>query len=84
MIQRIYAGIQCTTCGVRFVLDDEEKTEKYREHLDWHFRQKRREKDETKVSRNRHWYYGVNVSTAKQRFLQIKWGFSGFKIFSTF
>ena len=47
---------------MRFVLEDEEKTEKYREHLDWHFRQNRRERDEMKVAKYRQWYYGVNVS----------------------
>lgn len=37
--------------------------EQYREHLDWHFRQNRREKDEMKVSKFRQWYYHLTVST---------------------
>lgn len=61
MIQRLYAGLQCTSCGQRFHLKDGEKTEEYRQHLDWHFRQNRKEKADTKVANCRKWYYGINV-----------------------
>ena len=61
-VQRLYAGVQCNSCGTRFLLDNEVKAEKYREHLDWHFRQNKLKKDDTKVSKCRKWYYGVSVS----------------------
>ncbi|XP_053398989.1 uncharacterized protein LOC123558235 [Mercenaria mercenaria] len=60
MIQRLYSGIQCTSCGERFMLKDGEKTEKYRQHLDWHFRQNRRGKTDMKLSSCRKWYYGID------------------------
>ncbi|KAL4230869.1 hypothetical protein ACF0H5_011243 [Mactra antiquata] len=60
MIQRLYSGIQCTSCGQRFATADGEKTEQYRQHLDWHFRQNRKGKDDTKVSQCRKWYYGID------------------------
>ncbi|KAL5012400.1 hypothetical protein ScPMuIL_010951 [Solemya velum] len=57
VIQRLYTGIQCQTCGMRFAMTN---TDKYREHLDWHFRQNRREKDELKITRFRRWYYEID------------------------
>ncbi|XP_067663698.1 uncharacterized protein [Haliotis asinina] len=57
VIQKIYHGIQCSSCGTRFRMED---TDLYREHLDWHFRQNKRGKDDTKVARNRNWYYKTN------------------------
>ncbi|KAK6172253.1 hypothetical protein SNE40_015955 [Patella caerulea] len=56
-IQRLYSGIQCSTCGTRFVMDD---TDRYREHLDWHFRQNKRGKDEFNMAKNRQWHYEIN------------------------
>ena len=73
MIQRLYSGIQCSSCGVRFRVAD---TEKYREHLDWHFRQNKREKEEVKVKKFRRWYYGMIVSiccvVATRNFTSVK------------
>jgi pre-mRNA cleavage complex 2 protein Pcf11 len=62
MIQRLYSGVQCTSCGERFTLKDGEKEAKYRQHLDWHFRQNRRGKTDMKLSSCRKWYYGIDVS----------------------
>ena len=59
VLQRLYTGIQCSSCGVRFMAAD---TEQYREHLDWHFRQNRKEKEEIKVAKFRRWYYAAAVS----------------------
>ena len=59
VIQRIYSGIQCSSCGLRFAPD---QVDRYREHLDWHFRQNRREKDGVKVAKYRRWYYSLGVS----------------------
>lgn len=42
VINAIYSGIQCSSCGIRFPL---EQTIKYSQHLDWHFRENRRERD---------------------------------------
>lgn len=42
IIHAIYSGIQCSSCGIRFPL---EQTIKYSQHLDWHFRENRRERD---------------------------------------
>ncbi|KAL3864346.1 hypothetical protein ACJMK2_006037 [Sinanodonta woodiana] len=57
VISQLYSGIQCSSCGLRFTLDD---TDKYREHLDWHFRQNKREKEEYKVKRSRNWFLGMH------------------------
>ncbi|KAL3871728.1 hypothetical protein ACJMK2_039711 [Sinanodonta woodiana] len=56
VISRLYSGIQCSSCGTRFTLDD---TDKYREHLDWHFRQNKRDKEEYKVIRCQKWFSGM-------------------------
>ncbi|CAG2250908.1 PCF11 [Mytilus edulis] len=57
VIQRMYSGIQCTSCGTRFMAS---QTTLYREHLDWHFRQNQREKKGAKISRYRSWFYELN------------------------
>jgi len=61
-MQRVYLGIQCPSCGVRF---STEAMDKYTEHLDWHFRKNRREKEEMRVAKFRRWYYDVVVSLIK-------------------
>lgn len=55
-IQQLYVGISCSSCGVRFKSD---AMDSYNEHLDWHFRQNRYEKEGMKVARYRRWYYDV-------------------------
>ena len=35
IIEQLYSGVQCQTCGVRF---SREKLPLYKSHLDWHFR----------------------------------------------
>jgi len=61
-IQQLYVGIGCSSCGLRF---KSETADKYTEHLDWHFRQNRREKEELKVAKNRQWYYDIVVCFAE-------------------
>ncbi|KAK6625832.1 hypothetical protein RUM43_006131 [Polyplax serrata] len=56
-INTLYSGIQCSSCGVRF---SPEETVKYSRHLDWHFRQNRREKDAARKGQSRKWYYDVS------------------------
>jgi len=57
-IQQLYTGVGCSSCGLRF---NSEAVDKYTEHLDWHFRQNQREKDEMKVAKCRQWYYDMVV-----------------------
>ncbi|XP_073993969.1 uncharacterized protein isoform X3 [Rhodnius prolixus] len=57
LVSRLYTGIQCSSCGVRF---SPEQTVKYSQHLDWHFRQNRRERVSSRVPQTRRWYYDVS------------------------
>ncbi|XP_017864639.1 PREDICTED: uncharacterized protein LOC108614933 [Drosophila arizonae] len=57
VIATLYLGMQCSSCGVRF---PPEQTIKYSQHLDWHFRQNRRERDSTRKPTSRRWYYDLN------------------------
>lgn len=54
IIDTLYSGIQCSSCGLRF---PPEQTIKYSQHLDWHFRQNRRERDSKRKANSRRWYY---------------------------
>lgn len=55
-IHVLFSGMQCSSCGVRF---PPEQTIKYSQHLDWHFRQNRRDRDSTRRAHSRRWYYNV-------------------------
>lgn len=55
VISSLYDGTQCSSCGLRF---PGEAAKIYREHLDWHFRKNRREKDGRRVA-HRQWFYTV-------------------------
>ncbi|XP_017069241.1 uncharacterized protein LOC108106576 isoform X2 [Drosophila eugracilis] len=57
VVATLYLGMQCSSCGVRF---PPEQTIKYSQHLDWHFRQNRRERDSTRKATSRRWYYDIN------------------------
>ncbi|KAF0306170.1 Pre-mRNA cleavage complex 2 protein Pcf11 [Amphibalanus amphitrite] len=54
IINLLYSGIQCASCGSRFL---PEQTVQYSNHLDWHFRQNRREKEGARRAQSRRWYY---------------------------
>lgn len=54
IVDTLYSGIQCSSCGLRF---PPEQTMKYSQHLDWHFRQNRRERDSQRRAHSRKWYY---------------------------
>ncbi|XP_007900906.1 pre-mRNA cleavage complex 2 protein Pcf11 isoform X1 [Callorhinchus milii] len=56
VINRLYTGIQCYSCGMRFT---ESQTDVYADHLDWHYRMNRMEKDITKKVTHRKWYYSL-------------------------
>lgn len=57
IVQQVYFGMQCSSCGVRF---PPEQTMKYSQHLDWHYRQNRRDKDSVRKAHSRKWFYDVN------------------------
>ena len=48
------SALQCKNCGVRY---SSTAMIPYSQHLDWHFRMKRREKDNAKKAKSREWYY---------------------------
>ncbi|CAL1540988.1 unnamed protein product [Lymnaea stagnalis] len=56
VIEQLHEGIQCHTCAARFTMSDHEK---YRAHLDWHFRQNKMEQEMVKVAKNRKWFYSI-------------------------
>ncbi|XP_067425044.1 pre-mRNA cleavage complex 2 protein Pcf11 isoform X1 [Emydura macquarii macquarii] len=56
VINRLYTGIQCYSCGMRFTTS---QTDVYADHLDWHYRQNRTEKDISRKVTHRRWYYSL-------------------------
>jgi hypothetical protein len=56
LVALLHSGNQCSSCGIRFT---PEQTMKHRQHLDWHFRQNRRQKD-TVNKQSRGWYLSVS------------------------
>ena len=61
-IQSLYSGIQCATCGNRFNQNESSgasSSNRYAKHLDWHFRQNKKEKDEVNKAHSRSWYYNL-------------------------
>uniref|UniRef100_A0A182K1H3 CID domain-containing protein n=1 Tax=Anopheles christyi TaxID=43041 RepID=A0A182K1H3_9DIPT len=57
VVHQLFSGMQCSSCGVRF---PPEQTMKYSQHLDWHFRQNRRDRDSARKAHSRKWYYDVS------------------------
>lgn len=55
-IELLFTGLQCASCGVRF---PSEQAVKYSQHLDWHFRQNRRERELARRAQSRPWFYKV-------------------------
>ena len=53
---------QCSTCGKRFLLTDEDRKKKA-SHLDWHFRTNQRLNDTMQRGQSRSWYVDELVST---------------------
>ncbi|KAL0993742.1 hypothetical protein UPYG_G00113040 [Umbra pygmaea] len=56
VVTKLYTGIQCYSCGMRFTAS---QTDVYADHLDWHYRQNRSEKDVSKKVTHRRWYYSL-------------------------
>ncbi|KAI8441176.1 hypothetical protein MSG28_009410 [Choristoneura fumiferana] len=56
LISKLYGGMQCSGCGARF---PPEHTVRYSQHLDWHFRQNRRERDSARRAHSRDWHYDL-------------------------
>ncbi|KAJ8720492.1 hypothetical protein PYW08_005957 [Mythimna loreyi] len=57
LVARLYGGMQCSGCGARF---PPEHTVRYSQHLDWHFRQNRRDRDSARRAHSRHWHYDLS------------------------
>ncbi|XP_014668946.1 PREDICTED: uncharacterized protein LOC106810179 [Priapulus caudatus] len=56
VVDILYVGVQCASCGMRFRAV---QNQQYAEHLDWHFRQNRKDKDLLKRATSRKWYYDL-------------------------
>lgn len=56
VIMGLHRGTQCSSCGLRF---READNAHYRQHLDWHFRMNRKEKEITAAHRS--WFITVDV-----------------------
>ncbi|KAM4620686.1 pre-mRNA cleavage complex 2 protein Pcf11 isoform 2-T2 [Polymixia lowei] len=54
VVTKLYTGIQCYSCGMRFTAS---QTDVYADHLDWHYRLNRSEKDISRKITHRRWYY---------------------------
>lgn len=54
LVAQLYGGTQCSGCSERF---PPEHTVRYSQHLDWHFRQNRRERDSARRAHSRPWHY---------------------------
>lgn len=62
-IKSLYLGQQCATCGNRFPPQQQNgggaTINRYARHLDWHFRQNKKEKLEANKAHSRAWYYSL-------------------------
>ncbi|XP_053644787.2 pre-mRNA cleavage complex 2 protein Pcf11 isoform X4 [Cherax quadricarinatus] len=56
LIECLYRGMQCSSCGLRY---PPEQTLQYSHHLDWHFRQNRRQQESTKKANTRRFYFST-------------------------
>ncbi|RNA00727.1 pre-mRNA cleavage complex 2 Pcf11-like isoform X1 [Brachionus plicatilis] len=56
----LYSGDQCSECGNRFnknAVSNGSTSSRYAKHLDWHYRQNKKEKEEINKAHSRSWYY---------------------------
>lgn len=56
IVETLYSGEQCSSCGIRF---PKHQTTKYGQHLDWHYRKNRRDRNTQKRTHSRDWFYGT-------------------------
>ncbi|OQR67999.1 hypothetical protein BIW11_02094 [Tropilaelaps mercedesae] len=59
VISDLHEGIQCSSCGQRFQQGDKSTSDKYAQHLDWHFRLKRRGREGLRKATSRKWFFGI-------------------------
>lgn len=68
-IERLYLGQQCPECGNRFTQQQQQQTSnkttaptinRYARHLDWHFRQNNKNRNEANKAHSRAWYYSLS------------------------
>lgn len=57
IIKQLFLGMQCSSCGERF---PESQKQQYSDHLDWHFRENKREKEGVRKVSSRSWYYDLD------------------------
>ncbi|XP_033212729.1 uncharacterized protein LOC117170223 isoform X2 [Belonocnema kinseyi] len=58
VIGLLFNGMQCSSCGSRYATP--ELTSRYSQHLDWHFRQNRKERDSARKAHSRTFYYDLS------------------------
>lgn len=59
MVKQLFLGMQCSSCGERFPKSHKKQ---YSDHLDWHFRENKKEKEGGKKVISRSWYFELVVS----------------------
>ncbi|KAF2355115.1 RNA polymerase II-binding domain [Trinorchestia longiramus] len=57
LVAYLHRGMQCSSCGMRYPA---EQTMHYSQHLDWHFRQNKREQESTKKANSRKLYIPID------------------------
>ena len=60
IIKQLFLGMQCSSCGERFPSSHKQQ---YSDHLDWHFRENKKEKEGIRKVISRSWYPELAVST---------------------
>jgi hypothetical protein len=51
------SALQCKNCGLRYCSSGDDVASSYSQHLDWHFRMRRREKENARKAQSRKWYF---------------------------
>ncbi|XP_022650522.1 pre-mRNA cleavage complex 2 protein Pcf11-like isoform X2 [Varroa destructor] len=60
VISALHEGVQCSACGQRFQQGDKSTSDKYAQHLDWHFRLKRRGREGLRKASSRKWFFCIS------------------------
>ncbi|KAJ8391440.1 hypothetical protein AAFF_G00089140 [Aldrovandia affinis] len=70
VVTKLYTGQQCSSCGVRF---SSSGTDKYKDHLDRHYRQNRSTKDTSKKDTHRRWCCSVQCCEICREQFDMYW-----------
>ncbi|XP_066922812.1 pre-mRNA cleavage complex 2 protein Pcf11-like isoform X3 [Clytia hemisphaerica] len=57
VVNQLFLGMQCSSCGERF---PKSHRKQYSDHLDWHFRENKKEKEGVKKVMSRSWYLALS------------------------